>query len=82
MQSLEDKKRLATRAGFIGLFWERFNAAARRGARISETRLFWKMEYEMEEIYKYPLFPSYEAFKKYKTRHNLTNPEQAAAPKP
>lgn len=66
---MEEIVRMATRQGFVDVFWARLKAARRSGAVDSRKQIYDLMEEEYEAQYGQTCFPSYEAFKKYRNRH-------------
>ena len=69
LREMEDIERMVTRRGFVEVLLERDRAAAASGTRKSRRAIFDDMEEEFEAYFKQPLYWSYDAFKKYKSRH-------------
>lgn len=66
---MDDLKRMATRPGFVEVFWERLQKLRRIGRFDTMRQIYSKMEEEFEAEYNGEQFPSYTAFKKYLYRH-------------
>lgn len=60
-----DLKRMATRKGFIEVFWERVRADRKKGGRMTRREIYNQMELEHEAYYDgESRFPSFDAFRK------------------
>ncbi len=60
-----DLKRMATRRGFIEVFWERLRADRKEGGSRTRRDIYNQMEQEHEAYYDgESRFPSYDAFRK------------------
>ena len=58
-------KRMATRKGFIEVFWERIQADRRKGGHMTRRDIYNQMELEHEAYYDgESRFPSYDSFRK------------------
>lgn len=62
-------KMLATRREFIRSFWRELHTRRRRGRKDSQEDVFDDLEDKYEETFGGPLFPSFDAFRKYRDRH-------------
>lgn len=67
---MDELKKMATRKGFVEVFWARLQERNRTGEVISMCRLYGEMAAEYEAEYKHELFPSYDAFSKWLRRHH------------
>lgn len=66
---MEELKKMATRKGFVEVFWARLQEHNRTGEEISMGKLYDDMAAEYEAEYRHELFPSYNAFSKWLRRH-------------
>ena len=66
---MDELKRMATRPGFVEVFWKRLYGCRSIGRQDTMQQIYNKMEEEFEAEYGGELFPSYTAFKKYFYRH-------------
>ena len=69
MNSMDEITKMATRTGFVEVFWQRLRTMRRVGGTESRKIIYDSMDSEYEEKYGSSCFPSYEAFKKYLNRH-------------
>lgn len=61
----DDLRRMATRKGFIEVFWERIREDRRLGGSLTRRRCYELMEREHEDFYGGETrFPSFDAFRK------------------
>lgn len=67
---MEELKKMATRKGFVEVFWKRLQEHNRTGEEISMGKLYDDMAREYEAEYQHELFPSYNAFSKWLRRHH------------
>lgn len=67
--TMDDITKMATRSGFVEVFWCRLQGLRRIGRQDTARQIYDKMEQEHEEKYGIERFPSYEAFRKFKDRH-------------
>lgn len=61
--------KIATRSGFVDVFWKRLQGNRRIGKMDTRQQIYTKMEEEYEAKYGAGCFPSWEAFRKYLNRH-------------
>ena len=66
---MDEMKLMATRPGFVEVFWRRLRGARRIGKPDTMQQIYNRMEEEFEGEYGGEQFPSYTAFKKYLYRH-------------
>lgn len=62
---MDDLTKMATRPGFVEVFWSRLQACRRIGKQDTMRQIFDRMESEYEGKYGSELFTSYKAFKNY-----------------
>ncbi len=67
--TMDEITKMATRGGFVEVFWDRLQGCRRIGGTDSRQQIYDRMEQQYEEKYGAECFPSYEAFKKYVNRH-------------
>lgn len=66
---MEDIKTMATREGFLEVFWRRIQGLRAIGRMDTFRQVYEKMDAQYEEEYGRALFPSYDAFRQYLYRH-------------
>ena len=66
---MEEIFEMATRKGFLTVWWRRLAALRATGSAITYKELYEQMEAEYEASFSSPLWDSYDAFKKYRNRH-------------
>lgn len=59
---------LATRKEFVGSFWRELYRRRIEGEKVSQEDVFDDLSARYEETFGEPLFPSFEAFRKYRDR--------------
>lgn len=57
-----------SREGFIEQFWKDLRELQRKGVKATQEDVFDMLEEEYENITGRPLFPSFDAFRKYRNR--------------
>lgn len=67
---MEEIKQMATREGFLEVFWRKVQGYRGIGRQDTFRQVFDEMERRYEQEYGRSLWPSYEAFKMYLYRHN------------
>ncbi len=67
---MDEKKLMATRQGFVEVFWHRLQSCRRIGKMNTMQQVYDAMDEEYCQEYGHELFPSYQAFKKYLYRHH------------
>jgi len=73
MLCMEDITRMVSRQGFINVFYNRLADSMRNGAGYSRREVYEDMEEEYEAKYGCYQFPSFDAFRKYLSRHIKSN---------
>lgn len=66
---MEEIVKMATRAGFLEVWWDRYRKRVRIGRMDTPRQIYEEMEVEHDAQYGSCRFPSWSAFKKYKNRH-------------
>ena len=66
---MDEIKRMATREGFLEVFWEKVRGYRADGRIDSFRMVFEEMERRFEAEYGRPLWPSFDAFRQYSYRH-------------
>ena len=66
---MDEITKMATRSGFVDVFWKRLQDNRRIGKQDTRQQIYFKMEGEYEAKYGAGLFPSWEAFRRYLSRH-------------
>jgi len=67
---MEEIIKMATRPGFVEVFWRRLQGCRRLGKMDTMQQIYNEMERECEAKYEHACFPSFQAFKKYLYRHH------------
>lgn len=67
--TMDEITKMATRSGFVEVFWDRLRGLRRIGRMDTPKQIYEGMELEHEEKYGVFRFPTYDAFRKYKDRH-------------
>ena len=66
---MDELKLMATRPGFVEVFWRRLRGARRTNSKTTWRQVFNEMEDVFQGEYGQPLWPSFDAFRQYMYRH-------------
>lgn len=69
LTAMEEIKTMATREGFLEVFWSRVQHLRGIGRMDSFHQVYDRMEEQYDKEYGRPLFPSWDAFRQYMYRH-------------
>ena len=65
---MDELKLMATRPGFVEVFWRRLRGARRTNSKTTWRQVFNEMEDVFQGEYGQPLWPSFDAFRQYMKR--------------